>query len=1245
MTSSDISFNTSLTEDKFELQKTFKTTAKDETHNSKHKIKGEKIPLTILTSMMSTNEKIMCAGAVAFSILQGVLFPFVSSKFGSVGSSFGANPNLNAILLKLESQISSIALLSLGIVLLSFASAILWSSLSKSQSKKLKRVYFAALLHQSTAFHDSHSPETLSLEFEQHLKNFSELFSHRMNFFFLFYTQAISGLLLGLFRSFLFTLYVIALFPLILIFLNRYLSVLKREEGRARKQGKGVLSIMEESLRMIRVIKVSQMESHEEKRLSDRLLKWNREETSAGKAIGKSWGIFLFFNILLFVLIFFAGWIVVKFKWRKGLSKQLFTGEEVVGIIFSILPGLLSLANVEALQSKITFGKESFVFIHQLINSILSREGETISQMNGDIEFKQVSFYYPSNPKTVVLNNVSFKVKAGERVGLVGLSGSGKTTVLQLIERFYETMNGDICVDEQKIKDFSLSSYRKHIGLVPQFPIIFSGTLKDNIDMGRGYSDKNILRSLEMTGAQNLVEGLPNGLLTVMAPGSLSSGEKQKIAIARTLMGRPSILMFDESTSAFDANEEENFYRKLEEISYGATELHVVHHLEPLLNFKFDKILVFEKGLLKESGSPAELLINEQGIFKKILNEMKTKNNTKDKVTNSARVISSSSKNIIKEDDTDLMDEDLDNKVTHGLVSLKTMAGSSVSRTYTKALIKSEKDDETEFFSGIIGSVIIGGVSPVVGLLMAIMVFNICKNLDNLLWYLLFCTGLALACFVVSYFQFKSLWAKGSSMQRRLIKYVFSKLLRTEVSYFDNGSNRPSPLTLKILNETDSIRVSIGTSFRIVFQTISGFLIGVLISFLFSWKSAFISIGLYPILILFKYGESRFEIYYSSKNTVIDRTTLSESLSNFKLVKSLKSENFMINRFTKEDPSKTHGPFMPVVAGFVFGLSQLLNYLIYGLVFLFSVKAAVKSNDEPMSLLISIFVLIFSMVGVLVISEQIQNLQKAYRFWRQVRLIGDKACSEESSMAQLSLGSIESIEFKNVYFGYDHSLDEDQQILRNMSFKVLKNEKVGIFGVSGSGKTSIFELLLNFRRPLRGTILINNQNIESFSKTQLRQRFGILPQRGELFNETVGFNLSYGSDRDHEFLLNVAHKAMIYEFGGGSEMSREVGRGGEQLSGGQRQRVLIGRLMIKNPEVALMDEPTSSLDNKAKEFVRDNLMKMITDKTAIILSTRNDELFGLKRILVLHNGSIVEEGSYERLINGDSYFKRLSSKS
>lgn len=237
-------------------------------------------------------------------------------------------------------------------------------------------------------------------------------------------------------------------------------------------------------------------------------------------------------------------------------------------------------------------------------------------RLKGNIEFKNVRFHYPTRADVTVLKGVDLRIKSGQKVALVGMSGAGKSTVTQLLLRFYELTEGGIFVDNQNIKDYDITEYRGNMAVVPQEVLLFGGTIRENILYGKhDATDAEIIAAAKKSNSWEFISQFPEGLETVVGERGikLSGGQRQRIAIARAILRDPSILILDEATSSLDAESEKVVQEALNTLMEGRTSVIIAHRLATIRDV--DQIFVLDNGKIVEQGTHEELSNIENGIY------------------------------------------------------------------------------------------------------------------------------------------------------------------------------------------------------------------------------------------------------------------------------------------------------------------------------------------------------------------------------------------------------------------------------------------------------------------------------------------------------------------------------------------------------------------------------------------------------------------------------------------------------
>ncbi|KAF7716324.1 ABC transporter [Penicillium ucsense] len=301
------------------------------------------------------------------------------------------------------------------------------------------------------------------------------------------------------------------------------------------------------------------------------------------------------------------------FRFFVCFSEILF-GAQSAGTVFSFSPDMGKAKNAASEFRKL--------FDRRPTIDTWSEEGATVDHVEGNIEFRDVHFRYPTRPEQPVLRGLNLSVKPGQYIALVGPSGCGKSTTIALLERFYDALSGGVFVDGHNIADLNVNSYRSHLALVSQEPTLYQGTIKDNILLGiaeDNVPEESLVKACKEANIYDFIMSLPEGFNTIVGSkgGMLSGGQKQRVAIARALLRNPKILLLDEATSALDSESEKVVQAALDAAAKGRTTIAVAHRLSTIQ--KADIIYVFDQGKIVESGTHTELLRNK-GRYYELVN-------------------------------------------------------------------------------------------------------------------------------------------------------------------------------------------------------------------------------------------------------------------------------------------------------------------------------------------------------------------------------------------------------------------------------------------------------------------------------------------------------------------------------------------------------------------------------------------------------------------------------------------------
>jgi ATP-binding cassette, subfamily B, bacterial len=408
------------------------------------------------------------------------------------------------------------------------------------------------------------------------------------------------------------TVFMLATFPILIVVALLFGRYIRKLSAEAQKELAAANVIVEETFQSINVVKSYTNEK----------LELNRYGSSLGRVVNIAMKTAKLRGGFISFIIFALFGSIIGIVWYAGrlvIAGELEINEMITFVFYTMFIGgsLNGLGEmIASVQVAIGASDRVLEIFDENPEVEINKTSEGKIKLKGEVEFKNVAFSYPSRADLEVLNDISLKINAGEKIALVGYSGAGKSTIVQLLLRFYDASKGSILVDGKDIKSINISDLRHNMAIVPQEVMLFGGTIFENIAYGKpDATEAEIIEAAQKANAMEFIDTFPEKLQTVVGERGikLSGGQRQRIAIARAILKDPAILLLDEATSALDSESEKLVQDALESLMKGRTSIIIAHRLSTIRSV--NQIYVIKDGRINEAGTHEELLLQPEGIY------------------------------------------------------------------------------------------------------------------------------------------------------------------------------------------------------------------------------------------------------------------------------------------------------------------------------------------------------------------------------------------------------------------------------------------------------------------------------------------------------------------------------------------------------------------------------------------------------------------------------------------------------
>ncbi|XP_062131687.1 multidrug resistance protein homolog 49 [Drosophila sulfurigaster albostrigata] len=1157
-----------------------------------------------------------------------------------------------------------------------------------NQINRIRKLFLEAILRQDMSWYDTSSGTNFASKMTEDLDKVKEGIGEKVAIV----TFLIMTFVMGVIASFIYgwklTLVVLSCSPFIMVataMVAKIQSSLAEKELKAYSDAGGVA---EEVFSGIRTVLAFSGERKENERFAKLLVPAEVTGTKKGLYSGIGAGVMW---LLIYICMAIAIWYGVDLILDdRDLDDRQYTPAVLVIVLFAIIMGAQNLGfsspHVDSFGVALGAARNLFKIIDRVSEiDPMSDVGSKPDSITGRLRFEDIHFRYPSRPDIEILKGLTVDVEPGQTVAFVGASGCGKSTVIQLMQRFYDPEQGQVKLDGRDLRSLNVAWLRSQIGVVGQEPVLFATTIGENIRYGNPQAtQQDIERAARNANCHEFISKLPKGYDTKVGErgAQMSGGQKQRIAIARALVRNPKILLLDEATSALDPTSEKRVQDALELASQGPTTLVVAHRLSTVTNA--DKIVFVKDGIVAEQGTHDELM-DKGGLYCELVNITKRKEATEgadeDGAAGKLALSKRNEQDIVnaQDDETD-EDGDEDDEDDDGVNPAYTASDSkddvfSVSsrgkRRSQRRKKKNKVEEPTITFMqlmklnapewryivwGCIAAAMHGITFPLWGLFFGDF-FGILSNGDpdvvrhegNNISYIFI--GIGLMAGLGTMLQSYLFTTAGVKMTSRLRQTAFKTIMSQEIAFFDDDKNSVGALCARLAGDCSNVQGATGARVGIMLQAVVTLLVGMIVGFVFSWQQTLLTIVTLPFLCLSVYLEGRFiaKSVQWSKKAIEDASQVAvEAISNIRTVNGLGLEEQVLERYTKQIDQVDLACRKKVrFRGLVFALGQTAPFLAYG-VSLYYGGMLIANDGLPYEDVIKVAeALIFGswMLGQALayapnVNDAIISAGRLMKLFEKTPTQSNPPLNPYNT-AEKSEGDIV---YENVKFEYPTR--KDTPILHGLNLTIKKNTTVALVGPSGSGKSTCIQLLLRYYDPVSGSVNLSGVPSTDFPLDTIRSKLGLVSQEPVLFDRTIAENIAYGNNfRDDvpmQEIIEAAKKANIHNFVSSLPQGYETRLGKtSQLSGGQKQRIAIARALVRNPKILILDEATSALDLESEKVVQQALDEARAGRTCVTIAHRLSTVRDADLICVLKRGVVVEQGTHDHLMALNGIYANL----